>query len=105
MIVYLLPLAEVVFDFYDRLKSMTSGYASFDYEFEEYKEDKLVKVQVLVNSEPVDALSFMYHVEKAPLRGKFYCEKLKDLIPRQQFKIPIQASIVQNNSKRNHKQL
>ena len=93
MIVYLLPLAEVVFDFYDRLKSMTSGYASFDYEFEEYKEDKLVKVQVLVNSEPVDALSFMCHVEKAPLRGKFYCEKLKDLIPRQQFKIPIQASI------------
>ena len=93
MIVYFLPLAEVVFDFYDRLKSMTSGYASFDYEFEEYKEDKLVKVQVLVNSEPVDALSFMCHVEKAPLRGKFYCEKLKDLIPRQQFKIPIQASI------------
>ncbi len=70
MIVYFLPLAEVVFDFYDRLKSMTSGYASFDYEFEEYKEDKLVKVQVLVNSEPVDALSFMCHVEKAPLRGK-----------------------------------
>ena len=68
MIVYLLPLAEVVFDFYDRLKSMTSGYASFDYEFEEYKEDKLVKVQVLVNSEPVDALSFMCHVEKAPIR-------------------------------------
>ena len=93
MIVYLLPLAEVVFDFYDRLKSITSGYASFDYEFESYKEDKLVKVQILVNTEPVDALSFICHSLKAPLRGKFYCEKLKDLIPRQQFKIPIQASV------------
>ena len=93
MVVYLLPLSEVVFDFYDRLKSITSGYASFDYEFEQYKEDKLVKVQILVNSEPVDALSFICHSEKAPIRGKFYCEKLKDLIPRQQFKIPVQASI------------
>ena len=64
MVVYLLPLSEVVFDFYDRLKSITSGYASFDYEFEQYKEDKLVKVQILVNSEPVDALSFICHSEK-----------------------------------------
>ena len=93
MVIYYLPLAEVVFDFYDRLKSITSGYASFDYEFKEYKEDKLVKVQILVNSEPVDALSFICHELKSASRGKVYCEKLKDLIPRQQFKIPIQASI------------
>ena len=93
MIVYDLPLAEVVFDFYDRLKSVTSGYASFDYEFKDYNESDLVKVQILVNSEPVDALSFICHRSKAPNRGKVYCEKLKDLIPRQQFKIPLQASI------------
>ena len=93
MIIYNLPLAEVVFDFYDRLKSITSGYASFDYEFKEYIEDDLVKVQILVNSEPVDALSFICHRSKSAFRGKVYCEKLKDLIPRQQFKIPLQASI------------
>ena len=93
MIVYDLPLAEVVFDFYDRLKSITSGYASFDYEFKKYIENDLVKVQILVNSEPVDALSFMCHRSKAASRGKIYCEKLKDLIPRQQFKIPLQATI------------
>ena len=93
MIIYNLPLAEVVFDFYDRLKSITSGYASFDYEFKEYTEDDLVKVQILVNSEPVDALSFICHRSKSAFRGKVYCEKLKDLIPRQQFKIPLQASI------------
>ncbi len=93
MIIYDLPLAEVVFDFYDRLKSVTSGYASFDYEFKDYRESDLVKVQILVNSEPVDALSFICHRSKAPNRGKVYCEKLKDLIPRQQFKIPLQASI------------
>ena len=93
MIVFSLPLAEVVFDFYDRLKSITSGYASFDYEFEDYKVDDLVKVQILVNNEPVDALSFICHRSKASIRGKVFCEKLKDLIPRQQFKIPLQAAI------------
>ena len=76
------------------LKSITSGYASFDYEFKEYKENDLVKVQILVNqSEPVDALSFICHRSKSASRGKVYCEKLKDLIPRQQFKIPLQATI------------
>jgi GTP-binding protein LepA len=93
MVIYQLPLAEVVFDFYDRLKSITSGYASFDYEFKDYQESDLVKVQILVNSEPVDALSFICHRSKSATRGKVYCEKLKDLIPRQQFKIPLQASI------------
>ncbi len=93
MIVYELPLAEVVFDFYDKLKSITSGYASFDYEFKKYQESDLVKVQILVNTEPVDALSFISHRSKASLRGKVYCEKLKELIPRQQFKIPLQATI------------
>ncbi len=93
MIIYHLPLAEVVFDFYDRLKSITSGYASFDYEFIEYLDSDLVKVQIMVNSEPVDALSFISHKIKAASRGKIYCEKLKELIPRQQFKIPVQASI------------
>ncbi|MBS91861.1 MAG: elongation factor 4 [Rickettsiales bacterium] len=93
MVIYHLPLAEVVFDFYDRLKSITSGYASFDYEFVEYSESDLVKVQIMVNSEPVDALSFICHRMKSAPRGKVYCEKLKNLIPRQQFKIPVQASI------------
>ena len=93
MVIYQLPLAEVVFDFYDRLKSISSGYASFDYEFKNYQESDLVKVQILVNSEPVDALSFICHRSKSATRGKVYCEKLKDLIPRQQFKIPLQASI------------
>ena len=93
MVIYQLPLAEVVFDFYDRLKSITSGYASFDYEFKDYQESDLVKVQILVNSEPVDALSFISHRSKSATRGKVYCERLKDLIPRQQFKIPLQASI------------
>ena len=87
MIIYNLPLAEVVFDFYDRLKSITSGYASFDYEFQRYIENDLVKVQILVNSEPVDALSFICHRSKSASRGKVYCEKLKDLIPRQQLSL------------------
>ncbi|MEE2694861.1 MAG: translation elongation factor 4 [Pseudomonadota bacterium] len=93
MIEYDLPLAEVVFDFYDRLKSITSGYASFDYEFKEYTESDLVRVQILVNTENVDALSFICHRSKSVSRGKVYCEKLKELIPRQQFKIPLQAAI------------
>ncbi len=93
MIEYHLPLAEVVFDFYDRLKSITSGYASFDYEFKEYDESDLVRVQILVNSESVDALSFICHRSKSVSRGKVYCEKLSKLIPKQQFKIPLQAAI------------
>ncbi|MGB1034237.1 MAG: translation elongation factor 4 [Primorskyibacter sp.] len=93
MVVYDLPLNEVVFDFYDRLKSVTKGYASFDYQMTEYREDNLVKMQVLVNDEPVDALSTMVHRDRADMRGRAMCEKLKDLIPRHMFKIPIQAAI------------
>ena len=93
MVVYDLPLNEVVFDFYDRLKSVTKGYASFDYALEGYRQDHLVKMQILVNDEPVDALSMMVHRDRAEARGRAMCEKLKDLIPRHMFKIPIQAAI------------
>ena len=93
MVVYELPLNEVVFDFYDRLKSVSKGYASFDYQIMDYRAGDLVKMQVLVNDEPVDALSIIVHRDKAQSRGRAMCEKLKDLIPRHMFKIPIQAAI------------
>ena len=93
MVVYDLPLNEVVFDFYDRLKSVSSGYASFDWQMEDYKAEKLVKMSVLVNEEPVDALSIIVHADRSFNRGRTMCKKLKDLIPRHQFKIPVQAAI------------
>jgi GTP-binding protein LepA len=93
MVVYDLPLNEVVFDFYDRLKSVTKGYASFDYHLTGYQEDDLVKMQILVNDEPVDALSTMVHRARADARGRAMVEKLKELIPQHLFKIPIQAAI------------
>lgn len=93
LVIYKIPLNEIVFDFYDRLKSITSGYASFDYEIIGYQESDLVKVQILINEEPVDALAFLCHRQQAEGRGRQICERLKDLIPRHLFKIPIQAAI------------
>jgi len=93
MAVYRLPLNEVVFDFYDRLKSVSRGYASFDYEIEGYRTGDLVKVQILINGDPVDALSMIVHTTQAERRGRAVCERLKELIPRQLFKVAIQAAI------------
>ena len=93
MAVYKLPLNEVVFDFYDRLKSTTRGYASFDYQMDSYAESDLVRISILVNQDPVDALSFIAHRSAAEARGRAICAKLKDLIPKQLFKIAIQAAI------------
>jgi len=93
MIAYDLPLNEVVFDFYDRLKSVTRGYASFDYHITGYEQGDLVKMSMLVNAEPVDALSVIVHRGRAEARGRAMVDKLKDLIPRHMFKIPIQAAI------------
>jgi len=93
MVVYDLPLNEVVFDFYDRLKSVSKGYASFDYQLTEYRPGDLVKMSILVNGEPVDALSMLVHRTRAEARGRAMCEKLKDLIPQHLFQIPIQAAI------------
>ena len=93
MVKYELPLNEVVFDFYDRLKSMSRGYASFDYEIVGHRAENLVKMNILVNDEPVDALAMLVHRDRAESRGRQMCERLKDLIPRQMFKIPVQAAI------------
>ena len=93
MLVYDLPLNEVVFDFYDRLKSISKGYASFDYQVEDYRAGDLVKMSILVNAEPVDALSMLVHRDRAESRGRGMCEKMKDLIPQHMFVIPIQAAI------------
>jgi GTP-binding protein LepA len=92
-LVYLIPLAEIVLDFYDQLKSRSRGYAAFDYELEGYRPSKLVKLDILLNGEPVDALSMIVHRDKAYPAGKVLVDRLRGIIPRQMFDVPIQASI------------
>jgi GTP-binding protein LepA len=93
MLVYRLPLNEVVYDFYDRLKSISRGYASFDYQLDGYGESDLVKLDILINGDRVDSLALIVHRSMAEARGRAMCEKLKDLIPRQMFQVAIQAAI------------
>lgn len=88
-----IPLSELIMDYFDQLKSRTKGYASLDYDFDEYKTSKLVKLDILLAGKPIDALSFIVHNDKAYARGKVLVEKLKGIIPRQMFEIPIQAAV------------
>ena len=93
MIVYHIPLSEIIYDYFDKLKSATRGYASLDYELTDYQPSKLVKLDILLNGEPVDALSTIVHTDRAAMRGRQLAEKLKNIIPRQMFEIPIQAAV------------
>ncbi|HOM72784.1 MAG TPA: elongation factor 4, partial [Armatimonadota bacterium] len=93
LITYKLPLAEILMDFFDQLKSRTKGYASFDYEFDGYQESNLSKLDIMLNGKPVDALSFITHKDRAYARGRLLVDKLRTLLPRQQFEVRIQASI------------
>lgn len=95
---FMLPLGEIVIDFYDKLKSISKGYASFDYHIDSYRPSKLIKLDILLNGEPVDALSTLTHIDNAVTLGRNMCEKLKELIPRQQFDIAIQQPLAQRSS-------